>query len=146
MCVVSMLSCLSQSAITEMSTPDCSNDKSPDAYEKVVDRLLASPRYGERMASRWMDSARYADFNKSDRAHHDQNDGRKDETIGFKDGSPRYVESPLGRGVAFDGKLYFDAGRRADFRYKSLTTDYRERFTIAAWVYPESEQSGSIIT
>jgi uncharacterized protein DUF1553/uncharacterized protein DUF1549/concanavalin A-like lectin/glucanase superfamily protein/cytochrome c len=84
-------------------------------------------------------------FNKSDRAYHDQNDGKKDE-IGFKDGSPRYVESPLGQGVAFDGKLYFDAGRRADFRYKSLTTDYRERFTIAAWVYPESEQSGSIIT
>src|SRR5438067_555209 len=30
-------------------------DASPDAYEKVVDRLLASPRYGERMARRWMD-------------------------------------------------------------------------------------------
>lgn len=36
-------------------------DKSPDAYEKVVDRLLASPRYGERWARRWMDVARYAD-------------------------------------------------------------------------------------
>jgi uncharacterized protein DUF1553/uncharacterized protein DUF1549/concanavalin A-like lectin/glucanase superfamily protein/cytochrome c len=84
-------------------------------------------------------------FNKSDRPHHDQNDGRKFET-GFKEGAPRYVESPVGRGVAFDGKLYFDAGMRADFRYKSTSTDYRERFTIAAWVYPESEQSGSIIT
>ena len=39
------------------------NDKSPDAYEKVVDRLLASPRYGERMAFRWLDAARYADTN-----------------------------------------------------------------------------------
>ncbi|MBX3111210.1 MAG: DUF1549 domain-containing protein [Fimbriimonadaceae bacterium] len=39
------------------------NDKSPDAYEKVVDRLLASPRYGERMAMDWMDYARYADSN-----------------------------------------------------------------------------------
>ena len=38
-------------------------DKSPDAYEKVVDRLLASPRYGERMAARWLDAARYADSN-----------------------------------------------------------------------------------
>jgi len=37
------------------------NDKSPDAYEKVVDRLLASPRYGERMAMQWLDLARYAD-------------------------------------------------------------------------------------
>jgi hypothetical protein len=32
-------------------------------YEKVVDRLLASPRYGERMAARWLDAARYADTN-----------------------------------------------------------------------------------
>ncbi|MDQ2899461.1 MAG: DUF1553 domain-containing protein [Acidobacteriota bacterium] len=36
-------------------------DKSPDAYEKRVDRLLASPRYGERMAMHWLDLARYAD-------------------------------------------------------------------------------------
>ena len=35
----------------------------PNAYEKVVDRLLASPRYGERMAIRWLDAARYADTN-----------------------------------------------------------------------------------
>lgn len=38
-------------------------DRSPNAYEKVVDRLLASPRYGERMAFRWLDAARYADTN-----------------------------------------------------------------------------------
>ena len=36
---------------------------SPDAYEKVVDRLLASPHYGERAALRWLDLARYADSN-----------------------------------------------------------------------------------
>ena len=34
---------------------------SPDAYEKLVDRLLASPRYGERQASLWLDLVRYAD-------------------------------------------------------------------------------------
>jgi len=39
------------------------NDHSADAYEKVVERLLASPRYGERMAFRWLDAARYADSN-----------------------------------------------------------------------------------
>ena len=39
------------------------NDSSPTAYEKVVDRLLQSPRYGERMAIRWLDAARYADTN-----------------------------------------------------------------------------------
>ncbi len=38
-------------------------DRSPDAYEKLVDRLLASPRYGERWARRWLDLARYADTN-----------------------------------------------------------------------------------
>jgi Protein of unknown function (DUF1553)/Protein of unknown function (DUF1549) len=37
------------------------NDASPDAYEKLVDRLLASPRYGERQARRWLDLVRYAD-------------------------------------------------------------------------------------
>ena len=36
-------------------------EKSPDAYERVVDRLLASGRYGERMAVRWLNGARYAD-------------------------------------------------------------------------------------
>ena len=36
-------------------------DRSPNAYEKVVDRLLASPHYGERMAVPWLDVVRYAD-------------------------------------------------------------------------------------
>ena len=38
-------------------------DKSPNAYEKVVDRLLKSRSYGERMAWDWLDAARYADSN-----------------------------------------------------------------------------------
>ncbi len=38
-------------------------DKSPDAYSRLVDRLLNSPRYGEKMAVHWLDSARYADTN-----------------------------------------------------------------------------------
>lgn len=36
-------------------------DDSPNAYEKVVDRLLASPHYGEHMARFWLDAARYGD-------------------------------------------------------------------------------------
>ena len=36
-------------------------DPSPDAYEKLVDRLLASPRYGERYARHWLDLVRYAE-------------------------------------------------------------------------------------
>jgi uncharacterized protein DUF1553/uncharacterized protein DUF1549 len=39
------------------------NDKSPDAYEKLVDRYLANPHYGERWARHWLDLARYADTN-----------------------------------------------------------------------------------
>ena len=38
-------------------------DRSAEAYEKVVERLLQSPRYGERMAMQWLDFARYADSN-----------------------------------------------------------------------------------
>ena len=38
-------------------------DRSPDAYEKLVDRLMASPHYGERWALRWLDVVRYADTN-----------------------------------------------------------------------------------
>ncbi|MCX8496529.1 MAG: PSD1 and planctomycete cytochrome C domain-containing protein [Akkermansiaceae bacterium] len=38
-------------------------DRAPDAYEKSVDRLLASPQYGERWTRKWLDLARYADTN-----------------------------------------------------------------------------------
>jgi hypothetical protein len=44
------------------------NDQSPDAYEKLVDRLLASPHFGERLAIVWLDAARYGDTNGF---HHD---------------------------------------------------------------------------
>jgi hypothetical protein len=39
------------------------SDNSPAAYEKVIDRLLASPAYGERWGRHWLDVARYADSN-----------------------------------------------------------------------------------
>ncbi|HWE94135.1 MAG TPA: PSD1 and planctomycete cytochrome C domain-containing protein [Tepidisphaeraceae bacterium] len=44
------------------------NDASPDAYEKLVDRLLASKRYGEKMALSWLDLSRFGDTNGY---HHD---------------------------------------------------------------------------
>jgi ribonuclease D len=40
---------------------DFLNDNSDNAYEKVVDALLASPQYGERWAGMWLDMARYSD-------------------------------------------------------------------------------------
>ncbi len=39
------------------------NDPAPDAYEKLIDRLLASPRYGERWGRHWLDVARFAESN-----------------------------------------------------------------------------------
>ena len=45
------------------------NDTSPEAYEKLVDELLTSPHYGEKMAIHWLDVARYAD------SHGYQDDG-----------------------------------------------------------------------
>jgi hypothetical protein len=42
------------------------DDPAPDAYEKLIERLLASPHYGERWGRYWLDLARYADTNGSD--------------------------------------------------------------------------------
>ncbi|HEX5084402.1 MAG TPA: DUF1549 domain-containing protein, partial [Blastocatellia bacterium] len=44
-------------------------DQSPDAFNKVVERLLASPRYGERWGRHWLDVARYADSTGNDEDH-----------------------------------------------------------------------------
>ncbi len=46
---------------TPAEVSDFLNDKSPNAYEKVVDRLLASPHYGERWGRHWLDLVRYAE-------------------------------------------------------------------------------------
>ncbi len=66
-------------------------DTAPDAYEKQVDRLLASPRYGERMAQYWLDLVRFAD------------------TIGYHSDNPRniwpyrdYVIDAFNRNMPFD--------------------------------------------
>ena len=48
---------------TPQEIDDFLNDSSPQAFEKVVDRLLASPHYGEHWARHWLDIARYADSN-----------------------------------------------------------------------------------
>ena len=46
---------------TMQETDEYLADETPDAYERLVDRYLASPRYGEEMARHWLDVARYAD-------------------------------------------------------------------------------------
>ena len=54
---------------TEAELKDFLADRSPKAYEKVVDRLLASPRYGEQWGRHWLDVARYADSTGNDEDH-----------------------------------------------------------------------------
>jgi hypothetical protein len=48
---------------TPAETAQFLNDKSPLAWEKLIDKLLASPHYGERWGRHWLDVARYADSN-----------------------------------------------------------------------------------
>ncbi|MGH9799589.1 MAG: DUF1553 domain-containing protein, partial [Blastocatellia bacterium] len=73
------------------------------------------------------------------------NQESKKEEIGFRNGKPQSVESPLGQGMAFDGKLYFDAGKVANFDYRDRKRDYKDNFAVSAWIYPEAEQGGAIV-
>ncbi len=66
--------------------------------------------------------------------------------IGFKDGTPKSVSSPIGTGVEFDGHLYLDAGQAANFDYRDRLHDYKDRFAISAWIFPAEENSGAIVT
>lgn len=54
---------------TEQELQDFVADTSPDAFRKVVDRLLASPRYGEKWGRNWLDVARFADSTGNDEDH-----------------------------------------------------------------------------
>ncbi|MES2792845.1 MAG: PSD1 and planctomycete cytochrome C domain-containing protein, partial [Planctomycetota bacterium] len=56
-------------------------DQSPDAYEKLVDHLLDSPHYGERMAMFWLDLVRYADTNGFHGDNHEDRDMYRDYVI-----------------------------------------------------------------
>ena len=81
----------------------------------------------------------------ADNEDKDSQDDKKVE-IGFKGGLPQYAASPLGEAVAFDGRLWFDAGKVASFDYRDRLHDFKDRFAISAWFYPESENSGAIVT
>ncbi len=82
-------------------------DESPDAYEKVVDRLLDSPRYGERWGRHWLDVAHYADthgYDKDKRRDHAW--PYRDYVIrAFNDDKPykRFVEEQLAGDVLYPG-------------------------------------------
>jgi len=67
------------------------NDRAPDAYEKVVDRLLASPRYGERWGRHWLDVVHYGDTHGYDK------DKRRDHAWPYRD----YVISSLNEDIPY---------------------------------------------
>jgi hypothetical protein len=75
---------------------------------------------------------------------HDKDD--KKAAVGFRDGLPQYTASPLGQAVAFNGRLFFDAGNAASFDYRDRKRDFKDRFAVSAWFYPESENGGAIVT
>lgn len=68
------------------------NDRDPKAYEKLVDRLLASPRHGERYARHWLDIAHYAD------THGFERDQRRDNAWHYRD----YVIGALNADKPYD--------------------------------------------
>ena len=68
------------------------NDKSPNAHEKLVDRLLASHHFGERQARRWLDLARYADSSGF------QNDNTRPNNYRYRD----YVIDAFNKDKPFD--------------------------------------------
>jgi hypothetical protein len=70
------------------------NDKSPNAYEKLADRLLSSPHYGERQARRWLDLARYAD------SAGFQNDNTRPNNFRYRDYVINGFNSPTSRSTA----------------------------------------------
>ena len=99
-----------------------------------------------------LDQSSKPEIKRSDKSRHNRVEKKKDDknfkpdVIGFKDGEPQSVPAPTGEGTKFDGKLYFDLGRIGDFRYKSTSEDFKERFAISIWINPESGNAGSIIT
>jgi hypothetical protein len=66
-------------------------DRRPDAYERAVDRLLASPHYGERWGRIWLDAARYAD-----------SDGYEKDKLRFVSAYRDWVISALNRDLPYD--------------------------------------------
>jgi len=86
-----------------------SKDKSPDAYEKLVDRLLSSKHYGERMAVYWLDMVRFADTI----GYHSDNDEAKPL---YRD----YVINAFNKNLPFD---QFTREQLAGDLMKDRTTD-----------------------
>ncbi len=83
------------------------NDRSPRAYQNLVERLLASPHYGERWALKWLDVARYADTDGFERDGYREHAWRYRDYVvrAFNDDKPydRFVQEQLAGDELFPG-------------------------------------------
>ena len=109
-------------------------DKSSDAYEHVVDRLLASPHYGERWARHWMDVVRYADGDGPEDAPRKKERGARGMTF-------------VGYGMTKDG--YANTWRYRDWLIQAFNQDMPYdlfvKAQIAADLLPEGERSNKLL-
>ena len=90
-------------------------DKSPNAYEKVVNRLLNSPHYGERQAVEWLDVARYADT-----------DGYQDDGLRTMWPYRDWVIRAYNRNLSFRSVHYLAVGRRSAAQSDGIERPTRE--------------------
>jgi len=106
-------------------------DKSPNAYEKLVDRLLASPHYGERQARRWLDLARYADTTGF------QNDNIRQNQWRYRD----YVIN------AFNNDKPYDQFIKEQIAGDELAPDNKEALTATGFLtqYPDNYNSRDLV-
>ncbi|WP_374485759.1 DUF1549 and DUF1553 domain-containing protein [Zoogloea sp.] len=107
------------------------NDKSPNAYEKLVDRLLASHHFGERQARRWLDLARYADSSGF------QNDSTRPNNWRYRD----YVIK------AFNDDKPFDRFIREQVAGDELWPDSQEAKIATGFIagYPDNANSRDLV-
>ncbi|HSI35131.1 MAG TPA: DUF1549 domain-containing protein, partial [Tepidisphaeraceae bacterium] len=98
-------------------------DASPDAYEKLIDRLLASPHFGERWARHWLDLARYADSDGYEK------DSPRPDAWRYRD----WVIDAINRDVPFDQftveQLAGDLLPNATYSQKLATAFHRQTLT-----------------
>ena len=109
------------------------------------DNLLVQHSMDEAAPLKVMGSVAKINFARPDEVKTVKQEAGKEDT-GFKQGDPEFIVSPTGQATRFDGKLYFDAGKTANFDYRDRLKDYKDNFAVSVWIYPESEQSGAIVT
>ena len=105
------------------------DDKSPQAYEKLIDRLLASPRYGERWGRHWLDTVHYGESHGYDKDKPRLNAWPyRDYVIrSFNDDKPyaRFVEEQLAGDVLFPETLRVSSPRDSSLPAPGILSDTR---------------------